>query len=230
MIGYIPSRSGSKRIPFKNLQQLGAHSLVEAAVIRAYNSGLNPIYVSSESSDLLQQINVKYPFIPLLRDPSCSCDFSSISSALISDLYNIVDDKSEPICIIQPSNPFCTVESLGESALIFSNSQFSSLVSGFHLPYSHYEISSKTQHIDSSVVPYTSIAEFKSLIFIDGNFVFTTLDHCIEFSSAWNPTQSFVYIQNNHFVIDIDEPNQLSFARACWPTWLSMHNQTQFYD
>ena len=230
MIGYIPARSGSKRIKSKNLQCLGSHSLVETAVVRAYYSGLNPIFVSSDSKDLLNQIKVRYPFVPLLRDPQFSLDSSSISSSLLSDLDSIVNHKSDPICILQPSNPFCTVESIKQSAQFFLDSSCPSLVSGYSLPFRPYEISNCNINSSDCIIPYKSLENFDSLIFVDGNFCFTSLDHCLEFSSAWSPRHSFIYIQDNQFVIDIDEPSQLLIAKACWSTWLSMHNQSHFYD
>lgn len=231
MIGYIPARSGSKRIPGKNLKCLDSYSLVELAIVRAYQSGLNPIYVSSDSKYLLDKINIKYSFIPLLRDPLFSLDETTISSSLVSDLDPIIHQKFAPICILQPSNPFCTVESLRQSAHIYCSSDYPSLVSGYCLPYRHYEISTYNDFLEhNSIVPYTSIPEFKSFVFIDGNFAFSTLNHCTTFSSVWKSKDSIVFLQQNKFVIDIDEPDQLAIARACWPTWLSMHNQAHFYS
>lgn len=230
MIGYIPARSASKRIASKNQQYLSSFSLVELAIIRAYHSGLNPIYVSSDSQSLLDGISVTVPFIPLLRDLSASQDDSSISSSLISDLnFNIVD-KSVPICILQPSNPFCTIESIMEASELFIQNSFPSLVSAYRLPYSHYEISSSLSPSQKSIVPYSSITNFETLYFIDGNFVFTTIKHCLDWETTWLPSESYVFIQNNKFIIDIDEPFQLVFARACWFEWLSIHNQAHFYS
>lgn len=188
MIGYIPSRAGSKRIAFKNQQYLCSFSLVELAIIRAYHAGMNPIYVSSDSQSLLSEISVTVPFIPLLRDLSASQDDSSISSSLISDLHSVVVDKSSPICILQPSNPFCTIESIRESSLSFTDNHFPSLVSGYRLPYSHYEISSSVESLQKSIVSYSPITNFDSLYFVDGNFVFTTLQHCLDWSSTWSWT------------------------------------------
>jgi CMP-N-acetylneuraminic acid synthetase len=230
MIGYIPARSGSKRIVSKNQQYICSYSLVELAIIRAYHAGLNPIYVSTDSQCLLNEITVKLPFTPILRDPSVAQDYSSISSSLISDLSPLVVDIMDPICILQPSNPFCTIESITDSSESFIDNSFSSLVSGYRLPYSHYEISASLEPFQKPIVPYSSITEFAALYFVDGNFVFTTLNHCLDRSTTWLASDSQVFIQNNNFVIDIDEPHQLIFAKACWPEWLSIHNQSHYYS
>ena len=230
MIGYIPARSGSKRIASKNEQQLGFYTLVELAIIRAYHSGLNPIYVSSDSQTLLDGITVKLPFVPLLRELSVSQDDSSISSSIISDLNSKVIDKSTPICVLQPSNPFCTIESIESSSKSFLDSSFPSLVSAYCLPYRHYEMSSSLEPPSTSIARYSPISNFDRLYFVDGNFVFTTIQHCLDWAATWRPFDSFISIQNNQFIIDIDEPFQLAFARACWLEWLSVHNQSHFYN
>jgi CMP-N,N'-diacetyllegionaminic acid synthase len=229
MIGYIPARSGSKRIPSKNQQYLCSFSLVELAIIRAHHSGLSPLYVSSDSQSLLDGISVTLPFIPLLRDLSASQDDSSISSSLISDLGSNIVDRSVPICVLQPSNPFCTIESIRDSSVSFCENSYPSLVSAYRLPYRHYEISSSISPSQKSIVPYSPINNFDALYFVDGNFVFTTIQHCLDWSTTWRASDSFVYIQNNKFIIDIDEPFQLVFAKACWSEWLSIHNQSHFY-
>lgn len=49
----IPARGGSKRIPRKNLQRIGSHSLVELAIRAAKGaSRIGEIWVSSEDSEI----------------------------------------------------------------------------------------------------------------------------------------------------------------------------------
>ena len=65
-IAVIPARAGSKGLPNKNLQFIGAESLVERVINKAVDSGIfDEIILSSDSEEILQ-IGTKKNIVTLI--------------------------------------------------------------------------------------------------------------------------------------------------------------------
>jgi CMP-N-acetylneuraminic acid synthetase len=102
-IALIPVRSGSKRVPNKNLSIVGGLSLLERKIKQLQNVGIKKIYVGSDSKDYLQ-VALNSGAIPIARANS-ACD-ESIASAnqMICDFSLRVEGKYAIWC--HCTNPF----------------------------------------------------------------------------------------------------------------------------
>ena len=59
IIALIPARSGSKRIPNKNIKSLNGHPLIAYSIISAIDSGIfDRIIVSTDSKDIAKISNL----------------------------------------------------------------------------------------------------------------------------------------------------------------------------
>lgn len=118
-IALIPARSGSKRIPNKNLLHLddSGHCLMAYAIRTAIDSKLfNYVFCSSDSMDYLKiaheygAITIKRPF-PIYDDLSPDIEWVTHALTHCDKYYTKLDDK-DIYAIIRPTNPFRQIDTL----------------------------------------------------------------------------------------------------------------------
>lgn len=112
ILGLIPARAGSKRIPRKNLQPVGGKTLLQRAIEEANRSkSINAVWVSSEDADVLSlahSLGAKCH----RRNPSAAQD-SSLAKDVVLDFIEGQDLESwDVICYLQPTSPFRTSASI----------------------------------------------------------------------------------------------------------------------
>lgn len=99
----IPARGGSKRIPNKNLQQVGGLPLIAHTVRSALNSGIfKAVYVSTDSEQIAD-ISIEFgALVPELRASHLSDD-DTPTRTVIADFImrhpNLQDDDSVIVCM-----------------------------------------------------------------------------------------------------------------------------------
>lgn len=112
VIALIPARSGSKRIPNKNIKLLGGHPLVAYAIQSAIDSEIfNGIYVSSDS-DRIGEIAKYYGAKFIKRPDKFAIDDSPDEEWIEHAFYEMIDyGVVVPYfyAILRPTNPFRTV-------------------------------------------------------------------------------------------------------------------------
>ncbi len=123
----IPARGGSKRLPQKNIKQLGGIPLLAHSIIYAQaNSGIiDEIYVSTDDAEI-KQITLQFGAKVIDRPESMSGDFEpSVSS--IKHVLESVDDVVGNVILLQPSNPLRPATLLKEAFEIYSEEECDSL-------------------------------------------------------------------------------------------------------
>lgn len=102
----VPARSGSKRLPGKNIKYLHGRPMIEYSILAGLHSELiSETYISSDSLEYGEcGINLGAKF--LKRPKKISSDFSSTSEVLVhfSESLGLQDD--DIIVTLQPTNPF----------------------------------------------------------------------------------------------------------------------------
>lgn len=104
-IAIIPARGGSKRLPNKNIKQLGDFPLIAHSILFAQknNTIIDDIYVSTNDVEI-KKVALKFGAKVIDRPESISGDFEPTVSALKNVLENITDKVSNVI-LLQPTNP-----------------------------------------------------------------------------------------------------------------------------
>ena len=120
-IAVIPARAGSKGLPNKNLQLIGAESLVERVINKAVDSGIfDEIILSSDSEEILQ-IGTKKNIVTLMRPEVFSQDQSQAKDVVQHCLNSVklrhLDESV--ITYLQPSSPFTSIETIHEMNVEF---------------------------------------------------------------------------------------------------------------
>ena len=92
-VAIIPARSGSKRLPNKNLLKLGNESLVEIAVQKALETNIfDKVIISSDSEEIIDLAKSKGALSYGLRDHNLSTD-SAKTIDVIKQLLNNNHEK-----------------------------------------------------------------------------------------------------------------------------------------
>jgi CMP-N-acetylneuraminic acid synthetase len=102
VLGLIPARGGSKRIPLKNLRHFHGKSLLEIAIQTARQSKyLDLVLVSTDHPQIAHEAARLHCLI-LPRPPELSTDFATSEFVALHALLHYPHDL---LCLLQPTSP-----------------------------------------------------------------------------------------------------------------------------
>lgn len=149
---FIPARAGSKRVPGKNLREVGGVSLVERAVWTAFGADLDAT-VSTDDAEVsrlcsrMASIAVNTgPGVHIgtvnnvcrihERPPHLATDHAQIEAA-IAHWWTRLDDKPDAIVLLQPTSPFRTSAHVREALRLLEATGADSVV-GVTVGHEHH--------------------------------------------------------------------------------------------
>lgn len=113
IIALIPARSGSKRIPHKNIKPFCGKPIIAYPIKTALESKLfSRVIVSTDSqhiADIAQSFGAEAPF---LRPSSLSDDFTPTAAVATHAAQELGLESSDVLCVIYPTAPLLRPESL----------------------------------------------------------------------------------------------------------------------
>src|SRR6266849_2749447 len=127
----IPARRGSKRIPEKNIIDLGGRPMVAYTIEAALDSDIaDSVYVSTEDPEI-GRIAESYGAIYHRRPVELSSDLVSATEVCleIEERLRKKSERYDSIVCLQPSSPLRSATDIHESWQCFSNSNADFLVS-----------------------------------------------------------------------------------------------------
>jgi N-acylneuraminate cytidylyltransferase len=105
-IALVPARSGSERVPGKNIRLLAGHPLIAYAIGAAYDAGLfERVVVSTDSEEIARTARRYGADVPFLR-PSRHATAISPDIDWIADLLHRLRGDWELFAIVRPTSPF----------------------------------------------------------------------------------------------------------------------------
>lgn len=118
----IPARSGSKRIPHKNIKRFAGKCILEYSLETAKQAALFDRIVVSSDSDKIGMVAAGKGATYLKRSPETSKDESTLYPAVMEVLKHYATDDFDNVCILYACAPFVTQDELtkGYSALILN--------------------------------------------------------------------------------------------------------------
>ena len=108
-VGFIPARSGSKRVKDKNIRELGGHPLLAYSIYSAVESGVFGEVIVATDSELYAEIAVHYgATVPFLRPAEISGDTSPDIAWVRYALATLQADGRayDAFSILRPTSPF----------------------------------------------------------------------------------------------------------------------------
>jgi CMP-N,N'-diacetyllegionaminic acid synthase len=115
IVALIPARSGSKRVPDKNIRPLNGHPVMAYTIAAALQSGIfSSVIVSTDSeryADIARYYGAEVPF---LRPPELAGDVSPDIEWLEYTLKRLEEDSRRYDCfsILRPTSPFRLPETI----------------------------------------------------------------------------------------------------------------------
>jgi CMP-N,N'-diacetyllegionaminic acid synthase len=106
VVALVPARSGSERVPGKNVRPLGGHPLLAYAIETARRSGIAERVVCSTDSEQIAEIARWYGAdVPFLR-PAEYATSTSPDVEWIADTIGRLPERYDLFAIVRPTNPF----------------------------------------------------------------------------------------------------------------------------
>ena len=124
IVGLIPARAGSKRVPNKNVLQLQGHPLLAYTISAALDSGVFEKVIVSTDSDVYAQIALHYGAeVPFLRPNSLAQDSSADIGWVAHSLENLalIGFEFEIFSILRPTSPFRNASTIRRAYEEFSS-------------------------------------------------------------------------------------------------------------
>lgn len=125
-VAFIPARSGSKRIPDKNIKILDGHPLLAYSIRAAIDSGVFDSVICATDSEKYAEIAIKYGAeVPFLRSSQISDDKSPDIEWVISMLQQLKSHgrEYEIFSILRPTSPFRLPSTIQRAWQLFSENR-----------------------------------------------------------------------------------------------------------
>lgn len=125
-IALIPARSGSKRVPDKNIRPIGGHPVLAYSIVTALESGVfDTVLVATDSeryADVARHYGAEVPF---LRDASISGDKSPDIEWVQFVLERLAAGgrQFDAFSILRPTSPFRTADTIRRAWDVFAGAE-----------------------------------------------------------------------------------------------------------
>lgn len=116
-LAIIPARSGSKRIPGKNVREFVGKPIIAYSIQAACDSNLfDEVMVSTDNQNIANLAEQLGASVPFLRNHENAGDFSTTADVLLEvvDMYRQRGRVFDTACCIYATAPFTTAELLRE--------------------------------------------------------------------------------------------------------------------
>jgi CMP-N,N'-diacetyllegionaminic acid synthase len=106
VVALIPARSGSERVPGKNVRRLARHPLIAYAIATARQAGIFDRVVCSTDSTEIAEVARRYGADVPFRRPSELATATSPDIEWITDTLERLDERYDLFAIVRATNPF----------------------------------------------------------------------------------------------------------------------------
>lgn len=154
ILGIIPARAGSKRIPGKNIKPILGKPLVAYSIEAALKSKLlTHVAVSSDSAEVLK-IAAQYPEVIPIQRPAELADDHSPAIDYVKHTLQALGEKFDIVVILQPSSPLTLPEDIDHTIeLLINHPEADSSVSVMKLDHATHPVKLKVKK-DDLLLPF----------------------------------------------------------------------------
>lgn len=140
VLGLVPARGGSKRVPRKNLARLGGRTLVRRALETAVAANcFDVVALSSDDAEILAE-GAGLDVVTLERRASLGGDEIRVASVVVDALARIEESHGpfDAVAIVQCTSPFTAPEDLRGAVSQLAGSRAEAVVSVVRAPASSH--------------------------------------------------------------------------------------------
>jgi CMP-N,N'-diacetyllegionaminic acid synthase len=219
IVGIIPARGGSKRIPKKNLKLLKGKPLIAYTIIEAKKSKLlNSVYVSTED-EKISRVSKSYG-IDVINRPKKFAEDTTQGYVPIQHAIKYIESKYDQeidiIVVLQPTSPLRTTIDIDNAISTFIKNNCVSLVSvtdACFPPEFMYKIKNKKLHsILKTKLKSKRTQDMPKTYQINGSVYVTKKKFLMKTNSLLSKNPCF-YIMPLERSIDIDSIHDFEFCK-----------------
>lgn len=132
VLALIPARSGSRRVPGKNIRKLGAHPLVAYTICAATRSQVTRVILSTNDPEIASVARSYGAEVPFLRPVELATDTASSLSVIRHALRWLEQEdgyKPDLVAYLSPTSPFRSAETIDRAVdLLLEHADLDSVV------------------------------------------------------------------------------------------------------
>lgn len=222
ILGIIPARAGSKRVPQKNFRPFAGTTLTDLAIQQAIQSNrLTHIALSSDSDKILELGKKQQEIICLKRpaelstDESPAIDYVRHCLLVLEPSLNLEFDI---VTIIQPSSPLRRTEDIDATIeLLLRHPEADSAVSVTRVKHDVHPVKFKVMK-GVELLPYLEEEEGRFSreqlpeVYVRNCAVYATWRKDLETRADIIGKRSIGYVMPAKYSIDINDPSDFDFA------------------
>lgn len=178
VLAIIPARSGSKRIPNKNIKDFLGKPLIAYAIEQALSLDfIDKVVVDTDSREIADVAKKYGAEIPFLRPADLAQDNSRVIDSILHLLKKLKLEKSyEPdyIMILQTTSPLCEKKDIMNCWELIQNSDADTVltVCSTHPRLYHMKANKDIVLVNGSEAESTNMQEWKQGYILNGCFVY----------------------------------------------------------
>jgi N-acylneuraminate cytidylyltransferase len=128
IVGLIPARGGSKGVPRKNLQLVGANPLVARKILQAIESMCTEVWVTTDDVEI-SKVSLAYGAQVIKRPAALAKDTSGTDEVIVHAAKELKLDADDVLVLLQPTSPLLNLNSLNETIeRLLSNPDLNSVI------------------------------------------------------------------------------------------------------
>ena len=205
----IPARSGSKRIPGKNMLKLGSGTLLGICIQKAIESKVFSDIIVSTDSSIYQEYAISCGAKTYgLRPASLSGDRSSTKDLILYFLNEVLPGTTEGFTLLQCTSPFTTIKTIQNVTNISREARGSCIsvkeIKNVYIEWMYKNVDGKLRSLVESD-DYLRSQDCNPALVPTGNIYSSTKDHFLKHKSFLNTDKSLFYkVIDDNEVLDID--------------------------
>jgi CMP-N,N'-diacetyllegionaminic acid synthase len=126
VVGLVPARAGSKRVPNKNIRPLAGHPVIAYTIAAARDSGMfESVLVSTDSEEIARIARYYGADVPFLRPPQFATDTSPDIEWIEDVLRTLAQQGRRTDCfsILRPTSPFRKADTIRRAWSAFTTAE-----------------------------------------------------------------------------------------------------------
>jgi CMP-N,N'-diacetyllegionaminic acid synthase len=221
VLGFIPARGGSVRIPFKNLVDLHGKSLLERAVEQArLSSFLSKVIVSTDSDRVAEVAKLSGAEV-IMRPVELAGSDSSTEEAMLHGLDQLLLAGYEPdaVALLQCTSPFRTVAHINQAIALLLDTDCDCVLSVTE--NQHYYLSGQVANGRRFLPDYTvrPMSQHMPKKFKENGLIYVTKVSTLRAGKSRLGTDNRALVLDAATAMDIDCLEDLEVARRLAPAF-----------
>ena len=222
ILGIIPARAGSKRLPRKNLKELCGKPLITWTIESALEvAELAQVMVTTDSTDIANIAKGAGAEVPFIRPPHLATDTSTTIDVVrhALDYYKKKGQTYDFVLLLQPTSPTrraYDIRKAIQQAKEFDADAIISVCKCEHSPLWTNSLPADLS-MDEFISPLTKNQRSQDLppyYRLNGAIYLTKAERLIEENSFILNKKTYAFVMNNESSIDIDDPLDFMIAEA----------------